>query len=56
MKAEGANKDRRFRSLNKYTVDAEEDALKKVSFPNYELLNDIIEAYSNLFRKNKGSY
>ena len=40
-----------FCSLKKYTVDAYKDALKKVNFPNYELFNDVNEAYSNFFQK-----
>ena len=32
------------------SVDAYKDALKKVNFPNYELYNDVNEAYSNFFR------
>ena len=35
----------------KYTVDAYKDALNKVNFPNYELFNDVNEAYSNFFQK-----
>ena len=40
-----------FRLFKKYTVDAYKDALKKVNFPNYELFNDVNEAYSNFFQK-----
>ena len=40
-----------FHSFKKYTVDAYKDALKKVNFPNYELFNDVNEAYSNFFQK-----
>ena len=38
-------------SFKKYTVDAYKDAPKKVNFPNYELFNDVNEAYSNFFQK-----
>ena len=47
----GVHKHIIFRSFKKYTVDAYKDALKKVNFPNYELFNDVNEAYSNFFRK-----
>ena len=40
-----------FCSFKKYTVDAYKDALRKVNFPNYELFNDVNEAYSNFFQK-----
>ena len=40
-----------FRSFKKYTVDAYKDALKKVNFLNYKLLNDVNKPYSNLFQK-----
>ena len=39
-----------FHAFKKYTVDAYKDALKKVSFPNYELFNDANEVYSNFFQ------
>ena len=51
IKTEGVYKQIDFRSFKKYTVDAYKDALKKVSFPNYELFNDINEAYSNFFQE-----
>ena len=38
-----------FRSIKKYTVDAYKDALKKISFPNYKLFNDLNETYSIFF-------
>ena len=44
IKTGGVHKHITFRSFKKYTVDAYKDALKKVNFPNYELLNDINEA------------
>ena len=37
--------------FKKYSVDPYKDALKKVNFPNYELFNDVNEAYSNFFQK-----
>ena len=46
---EGVHKQITF--IHKYTVDAYKDALRKVNFPNYELFNDINEAYSNSFQK-----
>ena len=42
-----------FCSFKKYTVDAYKDALKKVNFTNYDLFNDINEAYSNFFQKTR---
>ena len=47
----GVHKHIIFRLFKKYTVDAYKDALKKVNFPNYELFNDVNEAYSNFFQK-----
>ena len=37
--------------FKKCIVDAYKDALKKFNFPNYELFNDVNDAYSNLFQK-----
>ena len=51
IKTGGVHKHITFRSFKKYTVDAYKDALKKVNFPNYELFNDVNEAYSNFFQK-----
>ena len=51
IKTGGVQKPITFHSFKRYTVDTYKDALKKVSFPNYELLNDVNEAYSNLFKK-----
>ena len=34
-----------------YKVYAYKDALKKFDFPNYELFNNVNEAYSNFFQK-----
>ena len=45
IKTEGVHKHINFRSFKKYTFDAYKDALKKVNFPNYELFNDVDEAY-----------
>ena len=42
-----------FRLFKKYTTYAYKDALQKVSFPNYELFNDVNEAYLNFFQKLK---
>ena len=44
---------RTFRSFKNYTVDAYKDALNKVNFPNYELFNDVNEAFSNFFEKTR---
>ena len=44
-----------FSSFKKYAVEAYKDALKKVNFQNFELLNDVNKAYSNFFQKNKDS-
>ena len=51
IKTGGVHKHITFRSFKKYTVDAYKDALNKVNFPNYELFNDVNEAYSNFFQK-----
>ena len=51
IKTGGVHKHITFRSFKKYTVDAYEDALNKVNFTNYELFNDVNEAYSNFFQK-----
>ena len=51
IKTRGVHKHITFCSFKKYTVDAYKDALKKVNFPNYELFNDVNEAYSNFFQK-----
>ena len=51
IKTGGFHKHITFRSFKKYTVDAYKDALNKVNFPNYELFNDVNEAYSNFFQK-----
>ena len=51
IKTWGVHKHITFRLFKKYTVDAYKDALKKVNFPNYELFNDLNEAYSNFFHK-----
>ena len=45
IKTGGVHKHINFRSFKKYTFDAYKDALKKVNFPNYELFNDVDEAY-----------
>ena len=47
----GVHKHITFRLFKKYTVDAYKHALKKVNFPNYELFNDVNDAYSNSFKK-----
>ena len=51
IKTGGVHKHINFRSFKKYTFDAYKDALKKVNFPNYELFNDVDEAYWNFFQK-----
>ena len=51
IKAGGVHKHITFCSCKKYTADAYKDALNKVNFPNYELCNDVNEAYSNFFQK-----
>ena len=51
IKTGGVYKHITFCSFKKYTVDAYKDALKKVNFPDYELFNDVNEAYSNFFQK-----
>ena len=50
-KTGGVHKHITFHSFKKYTVDAYKDALNKINFPNYELLDDVNEAYSNFFQK-----
>ena len=51
IKTGGVHKHITFRLFKKYTVDAYKHALKKVNFPNYELFNDVNDAYSNSFKK-----
>ena len=50
VKTGGVHKHTSFRLFKTYIVDAYKDAQKKVDFPNYELFNDVNEAYSNLCR------
>ena len=52
----GGHKHISFHSFKKYSVDAYNDALKKVNFPNYELFNSVNEAHLNFFQKDKDSY
>ena len=40
-----------FRSLKNYSPDVYEEALRKLSFPYYELFDDIGKAYRNFFQK-----
>ena len=40
-----------FRSLKNYSPEVYEEALKKLSFPNYELFDDIDKAYENFIQK-----
>ena len=47
----GSHKQISFHSLNKYSVVAYEEALKKVKFPNYENFININETYSNFIQR-----
>ena len=40
-----------FRSLKNYSPEVYEEALRKLSFPNYELFDDIDQAYGNFIQK-----
>ena len=40
-----------FRSLKNYSPEIYEEALRKLSFPNYELFDDIDTAYENFIQK-----
>ena len=40
-----------FRSLKNYSSEVYEEALRKLSFPNYELFDDIDKAYENFIQK-----
>ena len=40
-----------FHSLKNYSPEIHEEALKKLSFPNYELLDDIDTAYANFIKR-----
>ena len=40
-----------FRSLKNYSPEVYEEALQKLSFPNYELFGNIDRAYENFFQK-----
>ena len=40
-----------FRSLKNYSPKVYEEALRKLSFPNYELFGDIDKAYENFIQK-----
>ena len=40
-----------FRSLKNYSPEIYEEALRKLSFPNYELFDDIDRAYENFIQK-----
>ena len=45
-----------FRSLKNYSPDVYEEALRKLSFPNYELFDNIDRAYENFFSKGHDSF
>ena len=53
IKTRGVHKYITFCLFKKYTADTYKDNMKKVNFPNYELFNDINEAYSSFFQKIK---
>ena len=40
-----------FRSLKNYSPEVYEEVLRKLSFPSYEIFNDIDKAYENFFQK-----
>ena len=40
-----------FRSLKNYSLKVYEESLRKLSFPNYELFDDIDKAYENFIQK-----
>ena len=40
-----------FHSLKNYSPEVYEEALRKLSFPNYELFDDVGRAYENFFQK-----
>ena len=45
------HKQNTFRSLKNYSPDIYEEALRKLSFPNYELFDDIDKAYENFIQE-----
>ena len=51
LKLEVCTKKNTFRLLKNYAVDAYNNALKKINFPNYEYFEDVNRAYSDFFQK-----
>ena len=51
LRLEVCTKKNTFRLLKNYAVDAYNNALKKINFPNYEYFEDVNRAYSDFFQK-----